>query len=267
MTFSRRTPSSTKKFAHAIAAAPAPETTTFMSAELLARELGGVEQRGARDDRGAVLVVVEHRDLHALAQPLFDLEALRRLDVLEVDAAERRLERGDDVDERAVSFASSSRSNTSMSANFLNRQALPSITGLPASGPMLPRPSTAVPLVMTATRLPRAVYSQREVGVGGDLEARLGDAGRVRERQVALADQRLGRDDLDLPWPSRCGDSRARPVCGSFEYGTLTGFHASRDELARAKLALPHAIVAYPIPRIRRYARRRSLARLARTTY
>ena len=61
---------------------------------------------------------------------------------------------------RAESVASTSRSNTSMSANFLNRQALPSMTGLPASGPMLPRPSTAVPLVTTATRLPRAVYSQ-----------------------------------------------------------------------------------------------------------
>src|SRR6516162_3366346 len=47
-----------------------------------------------------------------------------------------------------------------MSANFLKRQAFPSMTGLPASGPMLPRPSTAVPLVTTATRLPRAVYSQ-----------------------------------------------------------------------------------------------------------
>ncbi len=55
------------------------------------------------------------------------------------------------------SFSASSMSNTSMPANFLNRQALPSITGLPASGPMLPRPSTAVPLVTTATRLAREV--------------------------------------------------------------------------------------------------------------
>ncbi len=51
-----------------------------------------------------------------------------------------------------------SRSNTSMSANALNSTPLPSITGLPASGPMLPRPSTAVPFDTTATRLPRAVY-------------------------------------------------------------------------------------------------------------
>ena len=55
------------------------------------------------------------------------------------------------------SFSSSSMSNTSMPANFWNSTPLPSITGLPASGPMLPRPSTAVPLLMTATRLPRAV--------------------------------------------------------------------------------------------------------------
>ena len=50
-----------------------------------------------------------------------------------------------------------SRSNTSMPANFLNSTPLPSITGLLASGPMLPSPSTAVPLVTTATKLPREV--------------------------------------------------------------------------------------------------------------
>src|SRR5574340_945115 len=51
----------------------------------------------------------------------------------------------------------SSMSKTSMPANFLNRQALPSITGLAASGPMAPSPSTAVPLVTTPTRLLRDV--------------------------------------------------------------------------------------------------------------
>ena len=93
---------------------------------------------------------------------------------------------------------------------------MPSITGLPASGPMLPRPSTAVPLVTTATRLPRAVYSQASSGDRRDLQAGLGDAGRIRERQVALGDQRLGRDDLDLPGPAQRGGTRARRYVGSF---------------------------------------------------
>ena len=42
--------------------------------------------------------------------------------------------------------------------NSLNSTALPSMTGRPASGPMSPRPSTAVPLETTATMLPLKVY-------------------------------------------------------------------------------------------------------------
>ena len=91
-----------------------------------------------------------------------------------------------------------SMSKTSMPANFLNRHALPSITGLPASAPMLPSPSTAVPLVMTATR-----FAARRVarGIGGivlDRRARVRDARRIRERQVALVGERLRRRDRDL---------------------------------------------------------------------
>ena len=47
-----------------------------------------VGQRGEHDDRGTVLVVVEDRDVQALAEPGLDLEAARGGDVLEVDAAE-----------------------------------------------------------------------------------------------------------------------------------------------------------------------------------
>ncbi len=51
-----------------------------------------------------------------------------------------------------------SMSNTSIPANFLNNTPFPSITGLEASGPIFPKPSTAVPLDITATRFPLAVY-------------------------------------------------------------------------------------------------------------
>ncbi len=57
-----------------------------------------------------------------------------------------------------------SMSKTSMPANFLKRTPLPSITGLAASGPMAPRPSTAVPFVMTPTRLARIVSSAAVAG-------------------------------------------------------------------------------------------------------
>ena len=82
-----------------MAAAPAPDTASLTSPIFLPTSSRPLSSAAARDDGGAVLVVVEDRDVHALAQLLLDVEALGRLDVLEVDAAQRGLERGDDVDQ------------------------------------------------------------------------------------------------------------------------------------------------------------------------
>ena len=49
-------------------------------------------------------------------------------------------------------------SKTSIPAKILNNKALPSITGLEASGPISPSPKTAVPLEITATKFPLDVY-------------------------------------------------------------------------------------------------------------
>ena len=68
-------------------AAPAPLQTSLVVLDVAAGEIQRVDQAGGRDDRGAVLIVVEHRDVEQFAQPLLDDEALRRLDVLEIDAA------------------------------------------------------------------------------------------------------------------------------------------------------------------------------------
>ena len=65
---------------------------------------------------------------------------------------------------RSGSCSSISTSNTSIPENFLNSTALPSMTGLAASGPIAPRPSTAVPFVTTATRLERAVRFDASAG-------------------------------------------------------------------------------------------------------
>ncbi|CAI8183502.1 MAG: Uncharacterised protein [Crocinitomicaceae bacterium] len=49
-------------------------------------------------------------------------------------------------------------SNTSISANILKSNPFPSITGFEASAPISPSPKTAVPLEITATKFPFAVY-------------------------------------------------------------------------------------------------------------
>ena len=67
--------------------------------QIFADKTQAVDQGSADTDGGAVLIIVKNRDLHACFQPVFDLEALRRLDILQVDAAKCRLQGLDDFDE------------------------------------------------------------------------------------------------------------------------------------------------------------------------
>ena len=53
-------------------------------------QMARIDQPGRRDNGCPVLVIVEHRDVHQLPQPLLDHEAFGRLDVLQVDAAKPR---------------------------------------------------------------------------------------------------------------------------------------------------------------------------------
>src|SRR5207249_12160837 len=67
---------------------------------LLAHDLQRVDQPGDVDRRGALLVVMPHRDLAFLPEPLEDGGTLRLRDVFEVHAAERgrdELDRLDDL--------------------------------------------------------------------------------------------------------------------------------------------------------------------------
>ena len=57
----------------------------------------------------------------------------------------------------SLSWVARQRGKASTSARPLNKIHLPSITGIAASGPMLPNPRTAEPSVTTATVLPRLV--------------------------------------------------------------------------------------------------------------
>ena len=80
-------------------AAPTPAMTTRSDAHRLVDDPQRVLERGQRDDRGAVLVVVEHRDVEQVLEAVLDLEARRRRDVLEVDAAEHRRDPHDGLDD------------------------------------------------------------------------------------------------------------------------------------------------------------------------
>ena len=84
------TPSDLMSSTQAMAAAPAPLQTSFDRLEVAPGQMQRIDQAGGGDDGGAVLVVVEDGNVHQFAQPLLDDEAVGRLDVLEIDAAEGR---------------------------------------------------------------------------------------------------------------------------------------------------------------------------------
>ena len=125
----------------------------------LADDLQGVNQPGQGDSGRALLIVVPDRDLGLLAQRVQDAEALGLGDVLQVDAAKRRLEQQHGADDLVRALVSSMMGTASTPPRYLKSRALPSITGRPAFGPMSPRPSTRVPSETTATVLHLLVYS------------------------------------------------------------------------------------------------------------
>jgi hypothetical protein len=138
-------------------AAPAPRQTIFAVSSVLPCTWSALMQAGADDDGGAVLVVVEHRDVELLLQRGFDLEAVRRGDVFQIDAAEGWRDRLDHLDELLRRLRVDLDVVDVDAGELLEQHALPSITGLAASGPRSPRPRMAVPSVITATRLPLLV--------------------------------------------------------------------------------------------------------------
>src|SRR5262245_19526657 len=92
----RRQPTAARSLAVAMPEAPTPENTTEMS-PIFFLTTRSAQERSQHDHRRTMLIVVKDRDIEHLAETLLDLEAARRPDVFEVDAAEGRRDRPDDA--------------------------------------------------------------------------------------------------------------------------------------------------------------------------
>jgi len=196
-----------------MAAAPAPAEHHFHVADLLAYDLQRVEQPGARDDGSAVLIVVEDRDLHGLAQLLFDVEALRRLDVLQVNGAEGGLEHLAGADDFLGVLAGQLDIEDVDIGKALEQNSLPFHHGFAGQG-----------ADVTEAQHRRAVAHHRDqVAFGGvliregwvalDLQARNSHAGRIGKAQIALGLAGFGRVTDTFPagdaeWYSRASSGR-----------------------------------------------------------
>ncbi len=166
---------------------------------LLADDPERVEQRRGDHDRGAVLVVVEDRDVEACLQPPLDLEAARRRDVLEVDPAEAgrdRAHRGDDL--VRVGRREADRPGID-AAELLEQHRLALHHRHRRLGPDVAQPEHGRPVADHR----HGVLLDREVPdlahVLGDRHADARHARRVGHREVVARLERRLRDHLDLP--------------------------------------------------------------------
>ena len=166
--------------------------------DILADDAQAVLDRGTHDDGGPVLVVVEDRDLHARAQRFLDLEALRRLDVLEIDGAEGGLEPCHRLDELLGIGLVDLDVEDVDAGEFLEENGLALHHRLGGK-----RPDRAEAEHGGAVR-----DHADEIGPGGEPRGfdRVGHDGiagsrhprRIGQRQVALVGERLGRHDAEL---------------------------------------------------------------------
>ncbi|VGP32250.1 hypothetical protein SB00610_01831 [Klebsiella quasipneumoniae subsp. similipneumoniae] len=166
--------------------------------QILLNDAQAVEDRRGADDRRAVLIVVENRNIHPLAQLLLNVETLRRFNIFEVDTAEGRLEGGDDVNE------------------FIRVQLIDFDIKHIDAGEFLKQDAFALHHRLAGQRADVTESQHRgavgdhrhQVAAGGIFVGRQRiffnfqtggrDARRVGQRQIALGGERFGRRDLDF---------------------------------------------------------------------
>ena len=167
-------------------------------ADRLAGKLQRVQHRRRHDDRRAVLVVVEDRNGHPRLEPFLDLETFRRLDVLEVDAAEGRLERRDRLDHAVDAGRVDLDVEDVDAGEFLEQHRLAFHHRLGGERADIAEAEHGRTVRHHADQVGAAGIVGGRCRVGMDRQARRGDARRIGERQVALVAERLGRLDLEL---------------------------------------------------------------------
>ena len=163
-----------------------------------AGQLQRIHQAGGGDDRGAVLVVMEDRDVEQFAQALLDHETFRRLDILEIDAAPAFAEQLHAIDDLVGILGRHFEIDGIDVGEALeqDRLAFHHRLGRERAKIAEAQDRGAVGDHGDEIALDRVVVG--EAFVLGDGEHRHRDAGRIGERQIALRRHRLGRHDFEL---------------------------------------------------------------------
>ncbi|MNS27509.1 hypothetical protein D3C72_594610 [compost metagenome] len=166
--------------------------------DVLAHDLQAVDEGGRHADGGAVLVVVEDGDLHAFTELALDREAFRGLDVFQVDAAEGGFQAGDDLDQLVrVGFVDFDVEDI-QAGELLEQHRLAFHDRLGGQRADVAQAQHRGAVGDHADQVAARGVAVHVGRIGHDFLAGRRHAGRVRQRQVALVRQLLGRRDRDF---------------------------------------------------------------------
>src|SRR5690606_31350136 len=166
--------------------------------DVLAHDFEAVDEGRRHADGGAVLVVVEDGDVHALAQLLFDVEAFRRLDVFEVDAAEGGLQACDDVHQLVRILLVDFDVEDVQAGEFLEQHGLAFHHGLGGQGADVAQAQDGRAVGDHADQVAAPGVAEGIVVVVDDRLACGGDAGRISQGEVPLVGELFGGSDGDF---------------------------------------------------------------------
>ncbi|MNZ97461.1 hypothetical protein D3C78_1166990 [compost metagenome] len=161
--------------------------------QLLADDFQGVEHAGRGDDGGAVLVVMEYRNVALLDQRTLDLEALGRLDVFQVDAAEGDRDALDGVDEGLRAFRVHLDVEHVDAGETLEQHPLALHHRLGRQRTQVAQTEDRGAIGDDCHQVALAGVLEGQLGIAGDLANRLGNARAVGQGQVARGSRGLGQ--------------------------------------------------------------------------
>ena len=166
--------------------------------ELFAGKFHAVEDSRRHDDRRAMLVVMEDRDVHFGAKLFLDFETFRRLDVFEIDAAESRLECRYHIDDLVDFLGVDFDIEHIDIGEFLEQDGFAFHHGLGRERADIAEAEnrSAVGDDCDEIGAARIVGCRCRILVNG--QTWRGDAGRIGKGEVALISQRLRRLDFQL---------------------------------------------------------------------
>jgi hypothetical protein len=174
-----------------------------------------------------VLVVVEDRNLHAVAQFSLDVEAVRCLDVLEVDATKSGFERGNDLDQLVRVLLVDLNVEDIDTRELLEQHALAFHHRLGRQRADVTQTQHGGAVGDDGHQVAAAGVLEGVDRVGHDLFAGGGHAGRIGQRQVPLIGQLLGGGDGHLPGRGELVVlERGAAQFGPFGLGGVVGVHA-----------------------------------------